>query len=57
MQNLKLGVSVNNLVMLDSNLNGIDPESVYATGTNAFGYESLSSPTSTTVFFNIATGF
>lgn len=57
MQNLKLGVSVNNLVMLDSHLNGIDPESVYATGTNAFGYEGLSAPTSRTVFFNISAGF
>ncbi|NMH87143.1 SusC/RagA family TonB-linked outer membrane protein [Flavivirga algicola] len=53
----KIGVSANNIWMISSKLNGIDPESVYATGTNAVGFENLSSPTSRTVFFNILLGF
>ncbi|WP_346883552.1 SusC/RagA family TonB-linked outer membrane protein [uncultured Algibacter sp.] len=54
---LKLGLSANNIWMISSHLNGIDPESVYATGTNAVGFENLSSPTSRTIFFNVLLGF
>lgn len=57
MQNLKIGVSVNNLAMLSSELNGVDPESVYAISSNAVGYESLSAPTPRTMFFNISANF
>ncbi len=56
-QSLKVGMSMNNVWMLKSHLNGVDPESVFATGTNAVGFENLSSPTSRTVFFNVAVKF
>ena len=57
LQSLKLGVSVNNAWMIKSNLNGTDPESVFATSTNATGFEYLSSPTTRTVFANISLSF
>ena len=56
-QNAKIGVSVNNVWMIHSNLNGVDPESVYATSSNAVGFENLTSPTSRSVFLNLAISF
>ena len=56
-QQVKLGVSCNNVWMIHSNLNGIDPESVFATNTNATGFENASSPTSRTFLFNVTLGF
>ncbi len=56
-QGVKLGVSCNNVWMLKRYLNGIDPESVYATGTNAVGFENLTAPTSRTYNFNISVNF
>lgn len=56
-QNAKVGFSVNNVLMLKSHLNGIDPESVYATGSNAVGFEYFSSPTSRSYFFNLSISF
>ncbi|CAM1364606.1 SusC/RagA family TonB-linked outer membrane protein [Tenacibaculum xiamenense] len=53
----KLGVSANNVWMIKSHLNGVDPESVFATGTNATGFEYLSSPTTRTLFFNASINF
>ena len=44
-QQMKLGVSCNNVWMIKSHLNGVDPESVFATSTNATGFENMSSPT------------
>ena len=52
-----IGVSANNVWMIDSNLNGVDPESVYATATNAVGFENLASPTSRTFFINLGVNF
>ena len=43
--------------MIKSHLNGIDPESVYATSTNATGFENLAAPTSRTYLFNVTLGF
>ncbi|SHI49737.1 TonB-linked outer membrane protein, SusC/RagA family [Arenibacter nanhaiticus] len=57
LQKAKIGISANNVWMIDSNLNGVDPESVFATSTNATGFEYLSSPTSRSVFFNVALNF
>src|SRR5690625_780763 len=57
MQRLQIGASMNNVVMLRSHLRGIDPESVFATGTNAVGFENLSPPTSRNVYFNLVVGF
>lgn len=54
---IKLGVSCNNVWMLKSYLKGIDPESVYATSTNATGFEFASAPTSRTLLFNVTLGF
>ncbi|MDD4592759.1 MAG: SusC/RagA family TonB-linked outer membrane protein, partial [Parabacteroides sp.] len=56
-QSGKVGVSANNLWMIKSHLNGVDPESVYATGTNAVGLESLSPPTTRAFYFNISVSF
>ena len=56
-QQVKLGVSCNNVWMIHSNLNGIDPESVFATNTNATGFENASAPTSRTFLFNVTLGF
>jgi outer membrane receptor protein involved in Fe transport len=56
-QNLKLGVSANNVWMMSSHLNGVDPESVFSTGSNATGFEYLSSPTTSSVFLNLAINF
>ncbi len=56
-QGIKMGVSINNVWMIKSNLNGVDPESVYATGTNATGFEQLSPPTVRSYFFNLSISF
>jgi hypothetical protein len=56
-QNAKAGISANNVWLISSHLNGVDPESVYATSTNAVGFENLSSPTSSTVFLNLSLSF
>ncbi len=57
LKSANLGFSVNNVLMLDSNLNGVDPEAVYGTRTNATGYESFSTPTSRTYFLNLSVRF
>lgn len=56
-QSAKLGVSANNFWMIKSHINGVDPESVYATGTNAVGLESLSPPTTRSFYFNLSVSF
>ena len=57
MQSARIGVSCNNVLMLRSHMNGIDPESVFATGSNAIGFENLTAPTSRTVFLNLSVTF
>lgn len=56
-QRIKVGVSCNNVWLISSHLNGVDPESVYATGTNAVGFENASPPTTRTFLFNLSLGF
>ncbi|HMR16786.1 MAG TPA: SusC/RagA family TonB-linked outer membrane protein, partial [Mariniflexile sp.] len=56
-QAAKIGLSANNVWMLKNNLNGIDPESVFATSTNATGFEYLSPPTTSSVFLNVSLSF
>ena len=56
-QQVKLGLSCNNVVMLYSDMNGVDPESVFATSTNATGFEYAAAPTSRTFLFNVTLGF
>ncbi|WP_270089472.1 SusC/RagA family TonB-linked outer membrane protein [Sphingobacterium sp. SYP-B4668] len=53
----KFGLSVNNLAMLKSYGNGVDPESTFALSSNAVGFEYLSFPTSRSYFLNISLGF
>lgn len=56
-QSIRFGFTCNNVWMIHSNMNGIDPESVYATGTNAVGFESGSSPTTRGFLFNVTLNF
>ncbi len=56
-QRAKVGVTCNNVWLIKSHMNGVDPESVFATGTNAVGFENFSPPTSRTFLFNITLGF
>lgn len=52
-----IGASATNVWMITSHLNGVDPESVYATSTNAVGFENSAPPTTRTVFFNFGVSF
>jgi hypothetical protein len=56
-QGARVGVSMNNVWLISSHLNGVDPESVYATGTNAIGFENAAPPTTRTVLFNLSVSF
>lgn len=56
-QRAKIGMSVNNLWLIKSHMNGMDPESVFATGSNATGFENGSAPTTRTVLLNLTIGF
>lgn len=53
----RLSLSANNVWMIKSHANGVDPESVFAISTNAVGFENLSFPTSRSYFFNVSLGF
>jgi len=56
-QTVKFGAAVTNAFMIYSNMKGLDPESVYATSTNATGFEYGSNPTSRCWTFNVTLGF
>jgi TonB-linked SusC/RagA family outer membrane protein len=56
-KNAKIGVSCNNVWLIKSHMRGIDPESIYATNTNATGFENAGLPTMRTFLFNLALGF
>jgi TonB-linked SusC/RagA family outer membrane protein len=56
-QRAKIGVSCNNVWLISSHMNGLDPESVFATGTNATGFENAAAPTSRSFSFNLTLGF
>ena len=56
-QSVKVGFSMTNVCMIYSAMRGLDPESVYATSTNATGFEYGSIPTSRSYVFNISLGF
>ncbi|MDH5828058.1 SusC/RagA family TonB-linked outer membrane protein [Sphingobacterium faecium] len=56
-KNARIAIAVNNLAMLKSYANGVDPESVYAINSNAVGFENLSFPTSRSYFLNLSIGF
>ncbi|WP_158829243.1 SusC/RagA family TonB-linked outer membrane protein [Mucilaginibacter lacusdianchii] len=56
-QRARVGLSANNVWLIKSHMNGMDPESVFATGSNATGFESGSAPTTRTILFNLTLGF
>ncbi|WP_316840539.1 SusC/RagA family TonB-linked outer membrane protein [Pedobacter gandavensis] len=56
-QRAKIGISCNNVWLISGDMNGVDPESVYATGSNATGFENFSAPTTRTFLFNLTLGF
>ena len=56
-KNARFSLSANNVWMIKSHANGIDPESVFAISTNAVGFEYLAVPTSRSYFLNISLGF
>lgn len=57
LQSAKVGVSMTNVLMIYSRMKGLDPESVFATSTNATGFEYGSSPTARSFVFNLTLGF
>ncbi len=56
-QRATIGFSCNNVWMISSHVHGIDPESVFAAGTNAVGFENGSVPTTRSFLFNLSIGF
>jgi len=56
-QKARLTLSCNNVWMIKSNMRGIDPETVFAAGTNAIGFESGAYPTMRSFLFSINLGF
>lgn len=56
-QRASVGLSCNNVWMISSHMRGIDPESVYATGSNAVGFESSAPPTTRSIMFNLSLSF
>lgn len=56
-QRAVVSVSCNNVWLITSHMRGLDPESSYATGTNAYGFENGSAPTTRTFYFNLSLGF
>lgn len=56
-QGVQVGATVNNVWLIQSHLNGIDPESVFATGTNAVGFENAAPPTSRSFLFNLSISY
>ena len=57
LQSVKAGFTVTNVCMFYSNMGGLDPESVYATSTNATGFEYAGLPTTRNYIFNVSLGF
>ncbi|MEO7047366.1 MAG: SusC/RagA family TonB-linked outer membrane protein, partial [Ferruginibacter sp.] len=56
-QKASLSVSCTNVWMLNSHMRGLDPESVFAAGTPAVGFENASPPTSRIFYMNLSLGF
>ncbi len=56
-QRAKIGFTANNVWMIKSYANGVDPESVFSINSNASGFENFSTPTSRSYFFNLTLGF
>ncbi len=56
-QRAVVSVSCNNVWLTSSHMHGLDPESVFATGTPATGFENGSAPTTRTFYINLSLGF
>src|SRR5690606_13578914 len=56
-QNARIFASCNNVWMIYSKMDGIDPESTFATGTNALGFENGAPPTMRSFMFGLTVGF
>ncbi len=56
-QRAVVSASCNNVWLIDSHMRGLDPESVYATGTPSVGFENASPPTSRIFYINLSLGF
>ncbi|MBE8719982.1 SusC/RagA family TonB-linked outer membrane protein [Sphingobacterium pedocola] len=56
-QRAKIGLTANNVWMIKSYANGVDPESVFAISSNAVGFENFSTPTARSYFLNLTIGF
>jgi len=56
-QKAMVSVSCNNVWLITSHMHGVDPESVYATGTPAVGFENGGAPTSRIYYINLSLGF
>lgn len=52
-----VSLSCNNVWLISSHVHGLDPESVFATGTTAVGFENGSAPTTRTFYVNLSLGF
>ncbi|MGN6530360.1 MAG: SusC/RagA family TonB-linked outer membrane protein [Ginsengibacter sp.] len=52
-----VSVSCNNVWLITSHMRGLDPESSYATGTTAYGFENGSAPTTRIFYLNLSLGF
>jgi hypothetical protein len=57
LQRARIGVTATNVWLISSHMKGLDPESVFATGTNATGFENASMPTTRSILFNLTLGF
>ncbi|WP_353182715.1 SusC/RagA family TonB-linked outer membrane protein [Parapedobacter lycopersici] len=57
LQNVRVFASCNNVWMIHSKMRGLDPEAVFATGSNAIGFESASPATMRTFMFGVTLGF
>jgi TonB-linked SusC/RagA family outer membrane protein len=56
-QRAKLSASCNNVWLISSHMDGIDPESTFATGSNAVGFENGAPPTMRSFLFSLTLGF
>ncbi|NLR63906.1 SusC/RagA family TonB-linked outer membrane protein [Chitinophaga varians] len=56
-QAVKVGLSCNNVWMISSHARGLDPESVFAIGSNATGFENGAPPTTRTFLVNLSLSF
>lgn len=56
-QRARVFASCNNVWMIYSNMRGIDPESTFATGSNAIGFESGAAATMRSFMFGVTLGF